>query len=106
MRPTGGRTVNYFEIPDGSSVSPYAMTYAMEQVRGLRQFQIIQMATDRVSVKAVAEPAREPEISGEIRSQLGEVLPGVEIEVQRVEHIGPDRTGKFRIVFSQVDEAE
>ncbi len=106
MRPTGGRTVNYFESPDGSSVSPYAMTYAMEQVRGLRQFQIIQMATDRVRVKAVAEPDREPESPGEIRSQLGDVLQGVEIEVQRVEHIEPDRTGKFRIVFSQVDEAE
>jgi len=106
MQPTGGRTVNYFEIPDGSSVSPYAMTYAMEQVRGLRQFQIIQMATNRVRVRAVEESDREQEISGEIRSQLGEVLPGVEIEVQKVEHIEPDRTGKFRIVFSQVGEAE
>ena len=106
MQPTGGRTVNYFEIPDGSSVSPYAMTYAMEQVRGLRQFQIIQMATDRVRVKAVAEPDREQEISGEIQSQLGEVLPGVEIEVQKVERIEPDRAGKFRIVFSQVGDAE
>ena len=106
MRPTAGRSVNYFEIPDGSSVSPYTMTYALERVRGLRQFQIIQVATDRVTVKIVTDPGLEHELSGEIKSRLSEVLPGVEIEAQRVERLESDRTGKFRVVFSRVGEAE
>ena len=106
MRPTAGRSVNYFELPDGSSVSPYAMTYALERVRGLRQFQIIQMATDHVTVKIVTDPGLEGTLSREIRARLAEVLPGVEIEAQKVERIDSDRTGKFRVVFSRVGEVK
>ena len=106
MHPTAGRSVSYFELPDGTSVSPYAMTHALEQVRGLRQFQIIQMATDRVTVKIVGDPGHEPTLCTEIRARLSEVLPGVEIGAQQVERIESDRSGKFRVVYSRVGEAE
>ena len=106
MRPTGGRTVDYFEIPDGSTVSPYAMTYSMEQVKGVRQFKIVQTSTDRVTVNAVTESGREQTIATEIRSNLGKLLPGVAIEVQVVEGIEPDSHGKFRVVHSHVNQAE
>ena len=106
MRPTGGRTVDYFQLPDGSSVSPYAMSFAMEQVQGLLQYQIIQETIDRVMVRAVIRPERQEAIKREIESKLGEVLSGVAIEIQTLESIEPDSTGKFRIVYSRLAAPE
>lgn len=106
MRPTGGRSVDYFETPGGTSVSPYAMSFAMEQVQGLRQFQIIQLATDRVKVKAVAAPGLARVIPREVQSRLGNLLSGMVIEVDLVDRIETDRNGKFRIVSSRVGAAE
>ena len=106
MRPTGGRTVDYFQLPDGTSVSPYAMTSALERVPGMKQFQLLQLATDRVAVRAVADPARRPTIEDEIRASLAGLLSSVELEIDLVDRIDPDRTGKFRVVSSRIGAAE
>jgi len=102
MRPTGGRTVDYFEIPDGSRVSPYAMTHAMEQVSGIRQFQIIQTSPNQVTVRTVVDGDQGSAVDHQIRSQLGSVLPNVAIEVSHVDSIDSVSSAKFHIVVSEV----
>ena len=82
------------------------MTYALEQVAGLHQFQITQLATNRVTVKAVVKPERAQAIDDEIRSNLGPLLTKVKIEIELADRIEPDQGGKFRIVSSLVGGSE
>lgn len=105
MRPTGGRTVDYFEMPDGSSVSPYTLTGALEAIPGLAQFQIVQTATNMVTIRAVVDQDRRPTIDNQIRDRLRCVLPNVEIEVSLVASIENATSGKFRVVLSQTGKS-
>ena len=56
MEPSRGRTVDYLRLPGGRLVAPYTLTCAIESVPGLRQYQIVQEALDRVRVNVVPAP--------------------------------------------------
>ncbi len=102
MAPCLGRSVDYFVLPGGATVSPYRMTCAVENVNGLRQYQIIQEAIDRVVVKVVPVDGPAPVVEGQIREVLGPLLEGVQTSVRFVEKIEPEPSGKHRIVISRV----
>ena len=105
MAPTRGRLVDFFQLPDGSEVSPYDLIVPLEQVAGLKQFQVVQEALDRVVVNAVVDPGRERAVEVDIRKKFKSVLPGIEVQVRWHEEIGPEPTGKYRIVKSRVGAA-
>ncbi len=85
-----GRRVDAFVLPDGRVLHPFTLTLAMEHVSGVRRFQIIQEATDRVRVLVVpngqAGPDLVPLVAGEFARVLGH---GVRIDVEAVADIPP-----------------
>ena len=100
--PTFGRDVDYFRLADGSEITPYDMTCAIEQVPGMLRYQIVQRAVDRVEVRVMAnhefgEPSR-----AAIRCALKPVLHGLEPEVRLVPDFEHEPSGKFRIVKSEL----
>ncbi|HFQ81720.1 MAG TPA: phenylacetate--CoA ligase family protein [Desulfobacterales bacterium] len=103
MTPALGRSVDYFTLPDGMAVSPYAMTCAIENIEGMAQYQIRQTAMNHVIVSLVPTPDYRDENSAAIRSSLKEVLPGVTIEVNKVATLKQEKNGKFRIVASELN---
>jgi len=102
MEPSRGRTVDYFRLPGGALVAPYTLTCAIESVRAMRQYQIVQEALDRVSVTVVPEPEFDEGSRREIANLLRPVLVGAHVEVRVTEAILPETSGKYRIVRSEI----
>lgn len=102
--PTDGRAVDYVALPAGGRVSPYTLTCSVENERGLRQYQIVQEAADRVVMRIVPRGPLELEARERLRRALGSSLPGVQVRVEVVDSLPREPSGKFRIVRSDVSD--
>jgi len=102
MAPSLGRQVDYLRLPDGSEVSPYSLTCAIEPTAGLMQYQIVQESVDHVLVKVVPGPEFGTDERRKIRRLLAPILRGVSVDVQTLDRIDPESSGKYRIVRSAV----
>ena len=105
MRPTWGRSVDYLALVDGTVITPYDLTCAIEHLPGMLRYQIVQRAIDRIEVLVLPGDGFSPATPGEIRTALRPVLHGLEAEVRLVEDLPPEPSGKFRIVRSELHEA-
>ncbi|MGR3319884.1 MAG: phenylacetate--CoA ligase family protein [Candidatus Anammoxibacter sp.] len=102
MSPSQGRSVDYFILPDNSTISPYAMTCAIENIEGMKQYQIKQEKKDLVTVNIVPDDQFNDHNKKQIKSTLEKVLPNVTIQIKTVEKIEREKRGKYRIVISEV----
>jgi phenylacetate-CoA ligase len=105
MAPSLGRQVDYLRLPDGSEVSPYSLTCAIEPTAGLLQYQIVQESVDRVLVKVVPGPEFGVDQRRKIVELLAPILCGVRIDVQTLDRIDHEPSGKYRIVRSAIGRA-
>ena len=78
-------------------------------VPGLEQFQFVQTATDRLTMKAIIHGDKEEVISA-IHERMAKILSKKELndvvrfEVKLVDHIQNDpKTGKFRLILPYTD---
>jgi phenylacetate-CoA ligase len=104
VRPILGRSVDYLVLADGAVIPPYALTCAIEHFPGMRQYQIVQTALDRVEVRVVPLVDFDDAIRLGIQQSLRPVLHGLAAEVRVVDEIAPEASGKYRIVQSLVPE--
>jgi phenylacetate-CoA ligase len=92
-----GREVDCLRLPDGRRVSPYTVTLALEPVRDLRRYQVVQRSRDHLVVRGegdFAEPA--------VRAALVAVVGGdMKIEVMREQRVQVSAGRKFRVVDAQ-----
>jgi phenylacetate-CoA ligase len=105
-----GRMIDYFPLADGRLLHPYEIVSRLVWGPGewLRQYQLVQERRDRVVLYAVtngpASAERVAEIDRTVRPLLG---PAVEFELQVVERIPVESTGKLRpsrsLVHSEYD---
>lgn len=105
MAPSLGRSVDYFILPSDSIISPYAMTCTIENIEGMKQYQIIQEEKDLVIVNVIPDSQFNEESRQNIKSALEQVLPGVVVHVNLVEEIAREENGKYRIVISKLQNA-
>jgi phenylacetate-CoA ligase len=104
MTPSLGRSVDYFMLPDNSAVSPYTMTCAIENIKGMRQYQIKQEKIDLVTVNVVLNGQFNGQSRRQIKTVLENILPGVTVQIKTVEKIEREKSGKYRIVISEVQK--
>ncbi|MFQ5964010.1 MAG: phenylacetate--CoA ligase family protein [Candidatus Scalinduaceae bacterium] len=104
MTPSQGRSVDYFMLPDNSTVSPYAMTCAIENIKGMRQYQIKQEEKELITVNVVPDNQFNRDMKNQIKFALEKILPGVTVQIKTVEKIERERSGKYRIVISEVQK--
>ena len=102
MRPTWGRSVDYFVLTDGTSITPYDLTCAIEHLPGMARYQIVQRARDRVEVLVQPGPRFDPTVSAAIQAALRPVLRGLSPEIRVVDRLEHEPSGKFRIVRSEL----
>jgi phenylacetate-CoA ligase len=94
-----GRMIDYFPLPDGRLLHPYEIVTRLVWGPGqwLKQYQLVQERRDGVVLYAVTDGPPSAErlegIGRAVRPLLG---PAVEFEVQVVEQIPMDSTGKLR----------
>ncbi len=98
-----GRTTDFIVARDGTVLHGLALIYVLRDQPGIAEFKIVQESLEFTRVQIVRGPdyskRSETEIREVFRKRLGE---GVEIDIQYVERIEPERSGKFRYVVSRV----
>jgi len=98
-----GRTTDFLVARDGTIMHGLALVYILRDLPQVKAFKIVQESLDLTRVQVVTdaplETLRETIVRG-FRARLGE---GVEVEVEQVEQIAPEKSGKFRYVVSKVD---
>jgi phenylacetate-CoA ligase len=95
-----GRIADTLELPDGTTRSPYQLTMALERIRGLSQYGIVQIERDLLRVSAVADPGADmPVLRSSIAGALRRELPGdVRIEVEFIDRLERGARAKARVV--------
>lgn len=104
MKEIQGRTTDFIVASDGTVMHGLALIYILRDLPGVRQFKIVQETLQQTRMLLVTDQGFDPECRGEIvrqaRARLG---ADVEIVVELVAEIPPERSGKFRYVVSRVE---
>ncbi|HUV04519.1 MAG TPA: hypothetical protein VMX94_05375 [Armatimonadota bacterium] len=100
-----GRMVDRVVLPSGEMISPYVLTCAIENVPGVKRFQIVQDDSSRLRVDFV--PACDPEeivplLAARIERVVG---PTMQVDVRPVDDIHREESGKFKVVKSELGRA-
>jgi len=101
IREIQGRTTDFVLAADGTVMHGLAVIYILRDLPGVQSFKIIQHDLMHTSVLVVPGsefgPVQERAIQTGIRRRLGE---SVQVTIERVETIAPEKSGKFRYVVS------
>jgi phenylacetate-CoA ligase len=101
-----GRTTDFLVTQDGTVMHGLALVYILRDLPQVKSFKIVQESLDLTRVQIVTDAPlaqiRQKVVDG-FKARLG---AGVEIEVEQVEAIAPEKSGKFRYVVSKVDPTE
>ena len=93
--------------PDGRWISPSVLTHPFKPMKNILESQIIQEKLDQIVIKIIRSPEYNETDSARLieglRERLGE---SVEIKLDFVDHIGRERSGKFRWVISKLPERQ
>jgi phenylacetate-CoA ligase len=96
-----GREVELLELPCGRRLSPYLLTTAIEDVTGLRHYQFVQTAADRLELRFVAldgSPVDEGLLVSRLRNLLGDEL---QVQPRPVAEIPRTRGGKRKVFLRE-----
>ena len=98
-----GRTTDFVVAADGTVMHGLALVYVLRDLPEVRQFKIVQESLARLRILLVTDaplvPALERDIAAKMKARLGR---SVEVVIERVDAIAPERSGKYRYVVSQV----
>ncbi|TFW29675.1 phenylacetate--CoA ligase family protein [Massilia arenosa] len=99
-----GRSTDFLVARDGTVMHGLALVYILRDMPVVKSFKIVQESLDLTRVQVVLEQPLDDAIRAQIvkgfRARLG---AEVEIEVEQVPEILPEKSGKFRYVISKVD---
>ena len=104
LREIQGRSTDFVVALDGTVMHGLALIYVLRDLPGIASFKIVQESRERVRVFVV--PVRS--LTAEVRDAIGEGLRArlgraVTVEIEDVDDIPAEPSGKFRYVVSHVD---
>lgn len=101
-----GRSTDFLVTADGAVMHGLALVYILRDLPQVQSFKIIQETREHTRVQIVtAEPASAEllaRIEAGFKARLG---AGVQVSIEQVDIIPPEKSGKFRYVMSKVDSA-
>lgn len=101
-----GRTTDFVVAEDGTIMHGLALIYVLRDIPGIDRFKVVQESRGYTHVLLVPGPSfdskRLPGIEQGIKARLG---AGVRVELEMVQRIPPEASGKFRYVVSKVPVA-
>ena len=98
-----GRSTDFIVAPDGTILHALGVIYVLREINGVAQFKIRQKTVDRLDVHIVRNEHYKMEDEARIREGLRKRLHApVEVVIEYVDTIPPERSGKFRYVISEV----
>lgn len=106
LKEVQGRATDFVVARDGTVMHGLALIYILRDLPQVAGFKIMQESLDLTRVQVVPGPGFDADITRHIQrgmaARLGE---GVRIEVEQVNEIAPEKSGKYRYVISKVDAA-
>jgi phenylacetate-CoA ligase len=103
LREVQGRSTDFIVGADGTVMHGLALIYVMRDLPGIKSFKIIQESVQRTRVQIVPETGFSSGIAARIvsgfRARIGE---SVDVSIEQMDDIPPERSGKRRYVVSQV----
>jgi phenylacetate-CoA ligase len=98
-----GRTTDFVVAKDGTVMHGLALIYVVRDLPGIAKFKIIQESLDHTRVLVVGGPDFDSRTVDRIKTGIADRLGrGVQIDVQMVEDIPLEKSGKFRYVTSKI----
>ena len=98
-----GRSTDFVIAADGTVMHGLALIYILRDQPGVKEFKVIQESVELTRVLIVTEPPFEPKIKDNIIAGFKQRLGGaVEIDVQLMDSIPGEKSGKFRYIISNV----
>jgi phenylacetate-CoA ligase len=99
-----GRSTDFLVARDGTVMHGLALVYILRDLPEVKAFKIVQesVALTRVQVVGPLGEALRAKIVAGFKARLG---AEVDIEVEQIDQILPEKSGKFRYVVSKVDLA-
>ncbi|MEW5879372.1 MAG: phenylacetate--CoA ligase family protein [Pseudomonadota bacterium] len=102
-----GRSTDFVVAADGTIMHGLALIYVIRDLPGIERFRIEQLSLQHAVVQLVAGSGFDPSLTARIRDQIRARLgAGVRVDVELVDHIPAERSGKFRYVVSRVAAAQ
>ena len=100
-----GREDDFVILPSGKIISP-RMINVIENIPGIKEYQTIQVSKERFVVKLVKDKEFSERTISNIKKQImiGCLGERVKIEVELVDRIHRERTGKLKAVVSKIKE--
>ena len=101
LREIQGRTTDFVVAADGTVIHGLALIYVIRDLPGIEGFKVTQESRQLTRVELVSGPgfddALVPRIVAGFRQRLG---AEVEVRVERVAAIAPEKSGKYRYIVS------
>ncbi len=97
-----GRSTDFIIKQDGTILHALAVIYVLRAIEGVESFKIIQHSTDELEVQIVSNALWHDEAEQQIIQQLQQRLGKITIEINKLETIPPEKSGKHRYVVSHV----
>ncbi|UMR32072.1 hypothetical protein MJ904_07820 [Massilia sp. MB5] len=98
-----GRSTDFLVARDGTVMHGLALVYILRDLPQVKAFRICQESLKLTQVQVVLEAPLDAELRARIergfKARLG---ADVQVDVQQVEAIAPEKSGKFRYVVSKV----
>jgi phenylacetate-CoA ligase len=107
LKEVQGRSTDFLVAKDGTVMHGLSLIYIVRDLPGMKQFKIVQESLDLTRFQLVTDSTfDESLIAGIVRGAKARLGEAVEIQVERVAEIQPERSGKYRYVVSKVDPAQ
>jgi phenylacetate-CoA ligase len=98
-----GRATDFVVAQDGTVMHGLALVYIVRDLPGVAKFKIVQESVDRTNVFLVAGPDFDHGVVERIKVGMVRRLGSrVRVDVEVVDDIPPERSGKYRYVVSKV----
>jgi phenylacetate-CoA ligase len=98
-----GRTMDRIILPSGDKVPIFLLECAIDEIRELTKYQIVQESSDRIVIKLLRNWKINPQILAKLKGICKELLKNkVEIVPLVVDEIPKESSGKYKSVVSKV----
>ncbi|MCF6353714.1 MAG: hypothetical protein L3J26_01200 [Candidatus Polarisedimenticolaceae bacterium] len=98
-----GRTTDFIIAADGTAMHGLALIYVIRDLEGVSDFKIIQQSLSVIDVQIVPDNQYQNGVEEAIRQGFKKRLgQGVTINVEKVDQIASEKSGKYRYVMSKV----
>jgi len=103
LKEVQGRSTDFIVAADGTIMHGLALIYVIRDVEGVENFKITQESLEHTRIELMASEAFAPDSLEVIRAGIVQRLgDGVKVDVDLVDDIAAEASGKFRYVMSRV----